>query len=52
MGLKWSEETLERFYNLHENFREHFDEERAKEITKWPENIKKKSILINCWKKD
>ena len=35
MGLKWSEETLERIYNLHENFREHFDEERAKEIAKW-----------------
>ena len=35
MSLKWSEETLERFYNLHENFREHFDEERAKEIAKW-----------------
>ena len=34
MDLKWSEGHLERFYNLRENYSEHFDEERAKEIAK------------------
>ena len=35
MDLEWSEGHLERFYNLRENYSEHFDEERAKEIAKW-----------------
>ena len=35
MDLEWSEGHLERFYNLRENYLEHFDEERAKEIAKW-----------------
>jgi len=35
MDLEWSEGYLERFYNLRENYSEHFDEERAKEIAKW-----------------
>ena len=35
MDLEWSEGHLERFYNLCENYSEHFDEERAKEIAKW-----------------
>ena len=35
MDLEWSEGHLERFYNLRDNFPEHFDEERAKEIVKW-----------------
>ena len=34
MDLEWSEGHLERFYNLCENYSEHFDEERAKEIAK------------------
>ena len=35
MDLEWSEGDLEHFYNLRENYSEHFDEERAKEIAKW-----------------
>ena len=35
MDLEWSEVHLQRFYNLRENYSEHFDEERAKEIAKW-----------------
>ena len=35
MDLELSEGHLERFYNLRENYSEHFDEERAKEIAKW-----------------
>ncbi len=35
MDLEWSEGHLERFYSLRENYSEHFDEERAKEIAKW-----------------
>ena len=35
MDLEWSEGHLQRFYNLRENYSEHFDEERAKEIAKW-----------------
>ena len=35
MDLEWSEGHLERFYNLRENYSEHFDEEQAKEIAKW-----------------
>ena len=35
MDLEWREGHLERFYNLRENYSEHFDEERAKEIAKW-----------------
>ena len=35
MDLEWSEGHLQRFYNLRENYSEHFDEERAKEVAKW-----------------
>ena len=35
IDLEWSEGDLEHFYNLRENYSEHFDEERAKEIAKW-----------------
>ena len=45
MDLEWSEGHLERFYNLRENYSEHFDEERAKEIAKWLNEHQKEVYL-------
>ena len=32
MDLEWSEGHLQRFYNLREQYSEHFDEEQAKKL--------------------
>ena len=45
MDLEWSEGDLEHFYNLRENYSEHFDEERAKEIAKWLKDYQEEVYL-------
>ena len=45
MDLEWSEGHLERFYNLRENYSEHFDEERTKAIAKWLKEHQKEVYL-------
>ncbi len=45
MDLEWSEGDLEHFYNLRENYSEHFDKERAKEIAKWLKDYQEEVYL-------